>query len=123
MVADLYKKVKTWCSNNRNDLFIAGIIFFTGLSGFGLGRLSIDLKPNLPLSVVQPTDEQTSETNVSDIVSATDTRVVASRNGTTYYHPWCSGIKRIKEENKIWFTTKETAQKAGLKPAGGCQGL
>ena len=123
MVAGLYKKVNVWCGNNRNDLFIASIIFFTGLSGFGLGRLSVDLKTNPPLFVVQPVDEQILETNPSDIASAADTRVVASRNGTTYYYPWCSGVKRIKEENKIWFTAKEVAQKAGLKLAGNCQGL
>ena len=123
MVAGLYKKVNVWCGNNRNDLFIASIIFFTGLSGFGLGRLSVDLKTNPPLFVVQPVDEQILETNPSDIASAADTRVVASRNGTTYYYPWCSGVKRIKEENKIWFTAKEAAQKAGLKLAGNCQGL
>lgn len=123
MITNLYKKVKKWCGDNRNDLFIASIIFFTGLSGFGLGRLSVDLKTNPPLSVVQRVDKQTSEANHQDHPSTTDAQVVASRNGITYYYPWCSGAKRIKEENKIWFVTKETAQKAGLKLAANCFGL
>ena len=123
MLADLYKKVKMWCGDNRNDLVTASIIFFTGLSGFGLGRLSVDLKPNPPLSVIQPTDEQqhVNTTSSNDAV-ANNNMVVASRNGTTYYYSWCSGIKRIKEENKIRFPTKEEAEKAGLKLAGNCQG-
>lgn len=123
MIANLYKKVKTWCVESRNDLVIACIIFFTGLSGFGLGRLSVDIRPNPPLSVIQPVDDQNPNTNSSDTTVTNDKKVLASRNGTTYYYPWCSGAKRIKEENKIWFLTKEDAEKAGLKQAGNCQGL
>lgn len=120
IIANLYKKVKEWCGDNRNDLFIASIIFFTGLSGFGLGRLSVDLRPRPPLSVVQPVDEQDLNITSPDIAAANDKKVLASRNGTTYYYPWCSGVKRIKDENKIWFSTKEDAEKAGLKLAGNC---
>jgi len=124
MIADLFKKVKTWCVESRNDLVIACIIFFTGLSGFGLGRLSVDLKPNSPLSVIQPIDDQNSDIDSSrataDTAVANDKKIVASRNGTAYYYSWCSGAKRIKEENKIWFLTKEAAEKAGLKLAGNC---
>ena len=122
MVANLFKKVKDWCIDNRSDLFIAAIIFFTGLSGFGLGRLSVDIKKNPPLFVVQPTSQESPETSSSGF-DKTDKRVMASRNGTTYYYPSCSGAKRIKEENIIWFATKEAAASAGLKPAANCSGL
>ena len=122
MVANLFKKVKDWCIDNRNDLFIAAIIFFTGLSGFGLGRLSVDIKQNPPLFVVQPTSQESPETSSSGS-DKTDKRVMASRNGTVYYYPSCSGAKRIKEENIIWFATKEAAASAGLKPATNCSGL
>ena len=43
---------------------------------------------------------------------------VASRQGRAYYHISCSNT--IKEENKIYFKTKEDAQKAGLTPAKTC---
>ena len=122
MVANLFKKVKDWCIDNRSDLFIAAIIFFTGLSGFGLGRLSVDIKQNQPLSVIQPMSQESSKVSPpnSDKI---DKRVMASRNGTTYYYPWCSGAKRIKEENIIWFATKEAALSAGLKASANCSGL
>ena len=124
MLADSLKKVKEWCKENRPDLFIAGIIFFTGLSSFGLGRLSVDLKPALPISV---TDIATSSDPDQHAPIAgdnqTDKKVFASRNGSTYYYAWCSGAKRIKEENKIWFATREAAEKAGFKQAGNCSGL
>ncbi len=47
--------------------------------------------------------------------------VVASANGTRYYFPWCSGVSRIREENKIWFQTEQDAQNAGYTKATSCQ--
>ena len=123
MVADSFKKVKEWCKDNHKDLFIAGIIFCTGLSSFGLGQLSVDLKPNPSLVVTNraasPPMEQ--HTVVPSASIWTDKRVVASRSGTAYYFPWCAGLLRIKEENKVWFTTKEAAEIAGLTLAGNCR--
>ena len=43
---------------------------------------------------------------------------VASRQGRAYYHVSCSNT--IKEENKIYFKTREDAEKAGLTPAKTC---
>ena len=48
---------------------------------------------------------------------------VASRSGTKYHLPSCSGASRIKEENKVWFQTKEQAVAAGYEPAANCPGL
>lgn len=44
-------------------------------------------------------------------------QIVASKNGETYYYVWCSGANRIKEENKIYFNSKEEAEKAGYREA------
>jgi len=48
---------------------------------------------------------------------------VASKNGTKYYLPSCGGAGRMKEENKVWFTTKEDAEASGYTPASNCPGL
>ncbi len=48
---------------------------------------------------------------------------VASKNGTKYYYAWCAGVTKIKEENKVWFSTKEEAEKAGYTPAANCKGM
>ncbi len=48
---------------------------------------------------------------------------VASRSGSFYYLPSCSGAKRIKEKNQVWFQTKEEAEVRGLKPSATCDGL
>ncbi len=46
---------------------------------------------------------------------------VASLGGTVYYHKSCSGYKRIKEENRVWFNTKEDAEMAGYRIAKNCK--
>ena len=48
--------------------------------------------------------------------------VVASKNGSKYYLPWCGGVNTIKEENKIWFASAEEAKIAGYTPATNCKG-
>ncbi len=51
---------------------------------------------------------------------ATSGIYVASKNGQYYYLPECSGVSRIKEENKVWFQTKEEAEAKGFKPSTTC---
>lgn len=48
---------------------------------------------------------------------------VASKTGTKYYLPWCGSANRIKEENKVWFSSKAEAEAAGYEPAKNCKGL
>ncbi len=56
-------------------------------------------------------------------IGASSGTYVASKNGTKYYLPTCGSSKRIKEENKVWFETKEAAEAAGYGPAANCPGL
>lgn len=48
---------------------------------------------------------------------------VASRNGTKYHLPWCSGAQQISEKNKIFFATKQEAEAAGYTPASNCKDI
>jgi hypothetical protein len=48
---------------------------------------------------------------------------IGSKNSDIYHLPECSGAKRIKEENKKCFESKEEAEKAGYRPAQNCPGL
>lgn len=66
-----------------------------------------------PIKVVSP----------GTVVTPVAGKYMASKNGTRYYLPTCSGAKRIKEENRVWFATVEDAQAAGLTPAANCPGL
>lgn len=137
-ISEKIKKIKTI----DNDVFIIVIILFVGLISFGLGRLSALSENKTPVTVRQgslqavenltgavantqlpasPAGGSTSEVNSS--IGGKEKLFVASKNGTKYHYPWCSGAQSIKEENKIWFDTKEEAEKAGYTPASNCKGL
>ena len=47
--------------------------------------------------------------------------IVASKNGTKYYFLHCSGVGRIKDENKIYFNSESDAIKEGYEKANGCK--
>ena len=49
-----------------------------------------------------------------------DTRVVVSKNSDKYHYSWCSGAKRIKPENQIWFNSAQEAEAKGYVLAGNC---
>jgi hypothetical protein len=48
---------------------------------------------------------------------------VASRTGEKYYLIACGSAKRIKEENRVYFKTKDAAEAKGYAPAANCPGL
>ena len=130
MLSNYFKKVHSWCLENKNDLYIAALILFVSLASFGLGRLSI-LWPKkesikitngqLPISNDNRTEQKFNKP--ASIISAAEGKYVASKSGTAYHYPWCPGALKIKEENKIFFNTKEEAENKRYKPAGNCPGL
>ena len=46
---------------------------------------------------------------------------VASKNGSKYYLPTCTAVKRITEPNRVYFATKQEATDAGYTPAANCK--
>ncbi len=49
-----------------------------------------------------------------------DKNIVASLSGSVYYYKNCKGHTRIKEENRVWFKTKEEAEISGYRLAKNC---
>ncbi len=47
--------------------------------------------------------------------------IVASKSGKRYYYLNCSGVSRIKEENKVYFASEQEAEAAGLTLAANCK--
>jgi len=88
--------------------FLPIIVVLVGLSAFGLGRLSAAGESS-PLV-------QSNEAPYS-------ANFVASKSGASYYLPSCSGVAKIKEENRVWFATVAEAQAAGYTAAINCPGL
>ena len=130
----------------NRELFPAILLISVGVVSFGLGRLSGQsvgvlsqerLSENniaqLPVldnvervekeDMLSTSDNVGSETSTQQPAMSASGRDVASKNGTKYHLPWCSGAARIAEENKIWFASKKEAAVAGYTPAANCKGI
>ena len=126
------------------------MVILTASFSFGLGRLSGIQAKREPVSIEYPSTNNINTESVNGdigeqgrevtkqtaaIVStappvvpiiapvASTGAYVGSKTSDKYHLPWCSGAKRIKAENQIWFTTKAEAERAGYTPAGNCPGL
>ncbi len=135
MLTDLLSKIKSFLVGNQKDLFLAALVFLMSVASFGLGRLSAVWPAKEPILFDQIGESDQSakgldknvftERSGSSVSSLPPVggSFVASKNGSSYHLPDCPGAKQIKEENKLWFQSKETAHAAGYKPAGNCPGL
>lgn len=106
------------------------ILVFSSLSAFALGRLSVRESTNLRGVVVKQapifnaTPEEVAPPDAEPSLGQSQTKLlVGSKNSNKYHYPWCSGAKRIKQENLVSFSSFEEARAAGYTPAGNCDGL
>ena len=108
-------------------VLLALVVVFASTGAYGIGYIAGQDTREGKLEVLQvPFVAATLSNTVSTPIRAEvpqGGQYVASRNGTRYYFPWCGGAKNIKEENKVWFSTKEEAEAKGYTPAVNCKGL
>lgn len=126
----------------NEEVLLATLIVVVSLISFALGRFSVSsvgasTSQNATVSEAKesmpPLDEEKAFTAQKSTKSDVKENVpmgvvpeggyVASKNGTKYHLPWCGGAKQIKEENKVFFKTKEEAEAAGYTPASNCKGI
>lgn len=133
-----YYRAKNWLIENENLMVLgAGFVLVSAIS-FGLGRLweqQIEAgSAKAPIVVDKSKTAFTSQNqefrgSISGIQEveprnlAANILYIASKKGEYYHLPSCPGGKAIKPENKIGFSSKEEAEKAGYKPAKNCPGL
>jgi hypothetical protein len=130
-IKDLREKINSGInSQNGRNIYVILIIVLVSLASFGLGRLSKIEEGRPPVNIINrntiPAIANTAISptpNIGEEVREINEQYVASKNGSKYHLPWCSGAQRIKEENKIWFETKEEAERASYSPAANCKGL
>ncbi len=127
-IRDYTKKIKGNIEGLKIGLEIvfSVILVLTCLASFGLGRLSVQ-KPaqNDTVSIIGQvsTYEDYSGSKQGGGYQESESSYgvyVASRSGTKYYLPSCSGASRIKEENKIWFNSTSEAESAGFTKSSTC---
>ena len=129
--ATVHEKIADFLRSRKGqDVILVVTVVLLGVVSFGLGRMSGDHASLQPITVYIPVEQ------VSDSALQTGSAVqggeggyemqknyVASKSGAVYHLPSCPGAQRIKDENKVWFTTQEDARAAGLRPAANCKGL
>ena len=93
------------------------IVFLVALASFGLGRLS-SLENARPLVSIGAAARESEPRGM--YVGAL---FVAANKGSVYYYPWCAGASNIAPQNQVWFSSEESAQRAGYTPAKNCKGL
>ena len=129
MLQNILAKIK---GVSKEEWMLVSILVLVALLSFGLGRLSVIYGGGGGIEIVYPESTQNAAVLLA---SETDQApelppppeggggYVASKTGAKYHLPWCSGARSIKEENKIYFQTKEEAESAGYTPAGNCKGI
>ncbi|HVX90473.1 MAG TPA: hypothetical protein VHC20_02430 [Candidatus Paceibacterota bacterium] len=108
----------------------AAIVLLASTAAFGLGYLEGRSQGGGGVAITQlgttTPDFMTAAAAAAAPVTTTlpaGGEVVASKTGSKYYLPWCGTVKLIKDENKVWFPTREAAEAAGYQPASNCKGL
>ena len=123
----LCKRIIGWIKTNERDLFLTVVIILVATISFGLGRLSKIREEKTPITIENVATSTEIAIKANDqpatLTVGKDKIFVASRNGKKYYYAWCESANVIKEQNRIWFSTKEEAEKSGYEPAANCKGL
>ena len=108
------------------EIYLGSCFALVAIISFNLGRTTLFRQGTVNYSqnsnIIQTVD-LTSGSMASPTINKLDKRVVASKSATSklYHFTWCSGAKRIKEENKLWFATESEAVSAGYSLAANCQ--
>ena len=108
-------------------LFLSLVIILVASLSFGIGRLTVvgnreSVKIEYDPALTEWSTPSVSQT--ASVIKAVDNEnasVVVSKNGTKYHYLHCSGVKQIKEENKIVFATPEAAEASGYTLAANCK--
>ncbi len=134
---EIVRKGESSSPFSKDTGLIVLIIVLIATLAYGIGKLRTLKSGQNSVKIVYPETapiNSTSETSTSSVRAGqvrgasttnipTSTEVVASKSGTKYHFPWCSGAKRILPENKITFRSPKEARDAGYTPAANCKGL
>ncbi len=116
-IPEIWARCKAYLDVLLREWGTVVIVLLVALSSFGIGRISAGEAAKPVVSVTQaPLEQEVRGMAIGGLV-------VASRNGSVYHFPWCSGADQIKPENRVWYATEEAAQKAGYSPSKSCKGL
>lgn len=121
IITDYFHKIKSRFDIDRLVFVYSFVIILVGVSSFGLGYLyksvSAENEPSKNITI-EDKDISSINSNIGVIVGK---NYVASKNGKMFYPSGCSSASRIKEENQIWFSTREEAISSGYELSSTCK--
>ncbi|MDD5068277.1 MAG: hypothetical protein PHS53_01255 [Candidatus Pacebacteria bacterium] len=120
-INDIPLKIKTLDSSTKERIFVVILIILVGSASFGLGRLSISEGEKTPIRIENFTSSTSEVVAAGQGSELSASMVLASKTGTAYYYPTCSGANRIAEKNKITFPSAKEAEAFGLHIGPGCK--
>lgn len=113
------------------DVLYTAIFALSCLGSFGLGVLTArDMGQGSAFTITEVPLEEYAAKRASAPVGVTVApetlpgrggEVVASKNGTRYYYPWCGGAARLSATTRISFASASAAEAAGYTLAAGCE--
>lgn len=116
-IQEFLRKINSVLNEKLTLLDFMGIIgVILGISALFIILLVKDLSARKEITYVESSINQAQMSGSG----ANPALIVASKNGTTYYYSWCTGVSRIKSENKIIFKSEVEAQESGRRLASGC---
>jgi hypothetical protein len=139
---DTLKKIKHY-PDLPKDVFVLLVLILATFGAFLLGRYSVaEEKRGGDLRIIEasiPQDASRSNVEATPRIIPTPPSntppspdgapanaagmYVGSKSGKSYYLPWCAGVKRIKDANKVWFADKADAESRGYRPSSTCKGM
>jgi hypothetical protein len=116
-IAEAREKCKGAMAKMPRDILVIAIVVLASSASFGLGYLAgIDAGLSVQAG-------QGSLLSSLSTAPGTDDQVVASKGGTKYYFPSCTGVAGISDQNKVWFASASAAEAAGYTRAANCTNI
>ncbi len=133
-IADAREKCKSLAAKAPKDVLLVAILILASSASFGLGfsagRDAAGQGQGSTLRIEVPAQGAVAAAAGADAAQPSPEAtagkagaIVASKNGSKYYLPSCSGANRISDANKVWFASPAAAAAAGYAPAANCPGL
>lgn len=133
-IHNLSSKIKGIRPIDKITFMYLFVVVLVGFCAFGLGRLSVSVDKSISTEVLLTDSVEhntsnfiSSNTNAhydslvqKTSVSSTSKNYIASKNGKLYYTIGCSGSKRIKDSNAVYFASTSDAEKLGYTSSPSC---
>lgn len=120
-------RIKHFFTKNEREIILSIGVFFIAVISFQAGWLwkAEEAQKRVIISEFDTYKADLGgifqEAKVDNTIVPTEKPYVASKNSNKYHKADCSYAKKINEENKIWFASREEAERVGYEIANCCK--